>query len=368
MKMSLVRGLCLLSFSTVLALLVAAVILSAPMGRTALAQTGVTGPDNTLGENADTDFWRQIRKGRRGTVNSRNSQAGQLIQSEGESWRAIRNGPMVKWGGWALFGTIALLALFYAARGRIAIEHGCSGQTIERFTNFERMGHWILAVSFIVLALTGLNMLFGKYVLLPIIGDGAFAFITGLGKWLHNYLAFGFMLGLVIVFLRWVGHNIPNRHDFVWLMQAGGLFSRGNHPPARKFNAGQKILFWLVILFGASISLSGISLLFPFQTTMFADTFSFLNSIGLKNLPTDLPMMKEMQYSQIWHTVVAVVFIALVIGHIYIGTIGMEGAFDAMGTGQVDRNWAKEHHSLWVEQLDGSGKRPETGAATQPAE
>ncbi len=356
----------LLSFASLFALVLTLLALALPLSQETHAQSGGVVPGNTQGTSADSDFWREIRRGKQGTVSLQNKQSGQLIQSEGDNWRAIRNGPMVKWGGWALFGTIALLALFYAGRGRIAIEHGRSGKTLERFTDFERMSHWILAVSFIVLALTGLNMLYGKYAIMPIIGHGAFASVTGLGKWLHNFLAFGFMLGLALIFLRWVRHNIPSREDFAWLAQAGGLFSKGVHPPARKFNAGQKIIFWMVILLGVSISLSGISLLFPGQTSMFADTSAFLNSLGFANMPTQLTTMQEMHLSQLWHSVVALLFIAGILAHIYIGSMGMEGAFDAMGTGQVDENWAKEHHSLWVEELEQSGGVPDAEAATQP--
>ncbi len=355
-----------LSLTSLFALLLTLLVLALPLSESGYAQSGGVVPGNTQGTSADSDFWREIRRGKQGTVSIPDKQAGQLIQSEGDSWRAIRNGPMVTWGGWALFGTIALLALFYAGRGRIAIESGRSGRTLERFTDFERMSHWILAVSFIVLAITGLNMLYGKYAIMPIVGDQAFSSVTALGKWLHNFLAFGFVLGLVLIFLRWVRHNIPNREDFVWLAQAGGLFTRGNHPPARKFNAGQKIVFWMVIICGVSISLSGVSLLFPFQTTMFADTSAFLNSIGFANMPTELTPMQEMHLSQLWHSVVALVFIALILAHIYIGSMGMEGAFDAMGSGQVDANWAKEHHSIWVEELERSGDLPDAKAAAQP--
>lgn len=347
-------------------LVVFAASLSGP--KLAFAQGDSALPGNTQIENSDSSIWREIRKGKPGTVSILDKQAGQLIQSEGDNFRTIRNGPLIKWGSWILLGTIALLALFYAGRGRIAIDHGPSGKTMERFTSYERMSHWILAVSFIVLAITGLNVLYGKYLLLPLLGETAFASITALGKWLHNFLAFGFMLGLVMIFLRWVGHNIPNRQDFAWLMQGGGLFSKGNHPPAKKFNAGQKIVFWMVILCGLSISMSGISLMFPFQTAIFGKTLAFLNAIGFANMPADLSPMLEMQYSQLWHSIVALVFIALIIGHIYIGTLGMEGAFDAMGTGQVDINWAKEHHSLWVEEVEQSGAGAEPKSAKSPAE
>ena len=358
-----------LPFAGLLALILTLVVLALPLGHESYAQTGGVVPGNTQGTSADSDFWREIRRGKQGTVSIPNKQSGQLIQSEGDNWRAIRNGPMVKWGGWALFGTIALLALFYAGRGRIAIEHGRAGRTVQRFTDFERMSHWILAVSFVILALSGLNMLFGKYAIMPIIGKEAFASLTSLGKWLHNYLAFGFMLGLVLIFVRWVRHNIPNKDDFSWLAQAGGLFTKGVHPPARKFNAGQKIIFWMVILLGVSISLSGISLMWPGQTSMFADTSAFLNSLGFANMPTELTTMQEMHLSQLWHSVVALLFIAGILAHIYIGSIGMEGAFDAMGSGQVDANWAKEHHSIWAKELEQSGGVPDAEpAAQQPAE
>jgi len=124
------------------------------------------------------------------------------------------------------------------------------------------------------------------------------------------------------------------------------------HPPAKKFNGGQKIIFWATILGGASLSLSGWALLDPFTTTMFADTFALINIFGA-NLPTDLTLMEEQQLAQVWHTIVSMVMIAIILAHIYIGSIGMEGAFDAMGSGQVDLNWAKEHHSLWVDEVVG---------------
>ena len=240
----------------------------------------------------------------------------------------------------------SLLALFFAIRGRVRIESGRSKQTVERFNGIERFGHWLIAGSFIILALTGLNMLYGRYVLAPVIGKDAFAFLTMLGKYAHNYLAFAFMVGLAVVFVLWVRHNFPDKTDLVWLSKAGGFFSKHSHPPAKKFNAGQKIIFWLVILGGVSISLSGIALLFPFQVAIFGPTFAALNAIGF-SLPDPVTPMQEMQLSQIWHSIVGLFLIVVNLAHIYIGSIGMEGAFDAMGSGMVDKNWAREHHSLW---------------------
>ncbi len=310
-------------------------------------------PGNTLGSNSDAELWRAIRRGAEGNLSAPGgAQGGVLIQSEGDNWRAIRNGPVSKYGVWGLLGIIAILAVFFAVRGRIKIEAGRSSQTIRRFNAVERFSHWLMAGSFVILGLTGLNMLYGRYFLPEVIGKTAFAAITSWGKYAHNYLAFAFMAGVVLSFVLWVVHNIPNKTDLNWLLKGGGLFSKHSHPPAEKFNAGQKILFWLVTLGGVSISISGLALLFPFEIPMFAKTFQVMNIFGL-GLPEQLTMMQEVQLAQLWHTVVALVMTIVIIGHIYIGSVGMEGAFDAMGDGDVDLNWAKEHHGLWVKKTLG---------------
>jgi formate dehydrogenase subunit gamma len=316
----------------------------------AQAQTGGQVPGDSLGATSDSQFWREIRQGMPGQVSIPNARAGVLIQSEGDNWRAVRNGPLSVYGAWALLGAVVVLAAFFAIRGRIRIAHGPAGVTIERFKAVERFAHWLMAGSFIVLSITGLNILYGRYVLIPVIGPDAFAAITQFGKFAHNYLSFAFMAGLALAFVLWVGHNLPHRTDLMWMLKGGGILGSA-HPPARKFNAGQKILFWLVMLGGLSVSLSGIALMFPFETAYFGKTFALLNVFGLQ-LPTDLTAMQEMQLNQVWHTAVAVFLIAVIIAHIYIGSLGMEGAFDAMGSGQVDLNWAREHHSLWVEEVE----------------
>jgi formate dehydrogenase subunit gamma len=323
------------------------------LGNPALAQTGGNVPGNVLGNGSDADVWRAIRGGIKGDVSIQDKKAGYMIQSAGESWRAARNGPLSVYGSWAIFGVIGLLALFFVIRGRIRIDAGASGRKIERFNGLERFSHWLLANSFVLLALTGLNVLYGRYVLKPIIGASAFSTLTEIGKYIHNFVAFAFMLGLLMILVLWVRNNLPDKHDLAWLAKGGGMFTKGSHPPAKKFNAGQKILFWLVILGGVSISLSGISLMFPFKFSMFSSTFAALNLLGL-GLPTNLTPMQEMQYSELWHAFVALGLVAVIIAHIYIGTLGMEGAFDAMGDGEVDRNWAKEHHPLWLEEKDGA--------------
>lgn len=165
------------------------------------------------------------------------------------------------------------------------------------------------------------------------------------------------MLALVLVTIFWLAHNIPNRHDLVWLSKAGGLFSKNTHPPARKFNAGQKLIFWSVLILGLSVSASGLSLLFPFEMPMFGKTFAILNDLGLyhilgERLPETLTPHAEMQLATVWHAIVAVAMIAIVLAHIYLGSVGMEGAYDAKGSGHVELQWAREHHGLWVEEVE----------------
>ena len=336
-----------------------------------------TAPWEILGPNSDSTLWGEVRQGSVFSVTIPDQNAATLVQSYGIAWKNTRStrGPLRTYGTMSLFGIVALLFVFYLFRGRIRIEHGFSGRLIERFKPVERCGHWLLAGSFILLALTGLNLLYGRDLLIPLFGKETFAAITQGGKWVHNNVAWAFMLGLVMIFVMWVAHNLPSKTDLKWIAQGGGLFAEGVHPPARKFNAGQKLIFWAVILLGASVSLSGVSLLFPYELPVFATTFAILNSLGAEAvwgapLATDLSPLVEMQYAQIWHTMVALAMIVVIVAHIYIGTLGMEGAFDAMDTGMVDRNWAKEHHGLWVEEQDAKAGAAgaDSGATATPAE
>ncbi len=319
-------------------------VLDAP----AAAQAGGAVPGNWSGSTSDAELWRAIRNGVQGSVNIPDKMAGVMVQSDGESWRAFKNGPLSQFGGWLLLAVIVVLVLFRVVRGQIKIDAGPSGQTIERFNALERATHWLTASSFIVLALTGLNVLYGRYVLKPVLGADAFASLTYYGKVAHNYIAFAFMLGLVIMFVLWVRHNIIDGTDFNWIAKGGGMFSKGVHPPAKRFNFGQKIIFWCVILGGITLSVSGLALLFPFEITPWAETFAVMNILGF-GLPTDLTPLQETQLSVLWHGVAALIMTAIIIAHIYIGTpVGMEGAIGAVGSGQLDVNWAKEHHSLWA--------------------
>jgi formate dehydrogenase subunit gamma len=289
----------------------------------------------------EEQLFRQLNAGAvSGRITIPDDRAGVLIQPAGQSWRSFHQGTLLWIGALAILGMAGVLAVFYAKRGKIRIEAGPAGVRIKRFNAFERFTHWLTATCFIVLALSGLNITFGKYVLMPVFGPEVFATVSQLGKYAHNFLAFPFMAGLVLMLLIWIKDNLPAGGDLAWLKAGGGLIGHG-HPPARKFNAGQKLIFWSVILGGAALSVSGVLLLFPFQGTDIAG----------------------MQLAAIVHGVVSVVLVAIMIAHIYIGSVGMEGAFDAMGSGEVDLNWAKEHHSLWVAE-----SQAKSGGRVQPAE
>jgi formate dehydrogenase subunit gamma len=279
-----------------------------------------------------------------GRIDIPDSKAAVLIQPAGRTWDYFHE-VLLHWGGAVvLAGTVVLLGLAYLIIGRIRIAAGRSGQKILRFKAFERFSHWLTAISFVLLGLTGLNITFGKILLLPVVGPDVFSDISEAAKYVHNFTSFAFVAGLVLIVVIFFRDNLLEKVDVDWLKQGGG-FIKNKHAPAGRFNLGEKLVYWLSLAAGVAVSASGFLLLFPFYGTDIAD----------------------MQLAQVVHAVVAVLFIALILAHIYIGTLGMEGAFEAMGTGEVDLNWAKEHHDLWLAQQFGKEPGPGQPAAT-PAE
>lgn len=336
---------------------------------------GITRQLGTLGGVSDPEMWRALRYGTADViVSAGGAPARVLIQDGGMWWLKFRRGPLVTYGGWLLLGTIGLLAVFYLLRGRVRIEGEKTGRTVTRFVAVERFAHWLMGGSFVVLALTGLLVLMGRQFIIPAFGHEAFAAVAAGSKWVHNNISWAFMLGLVMAFVMWVIHNFPDRTDLKWLAVGGGLFSKGVHPPAKKFNAGQKLIFWSVMILGGSIAVSGLSLLFPFEMPLFAKSFGVLNQTGLPQalglgvLPETLAPHEEMQFAQLWHAIVSFVLMAIIIAHIYIGSLGMEGAFDAMGSGEVDEQWAREHHNLWLEEVQAREAQPPAAKTGTPAE
>src|ERR1700693_2316638 len=283
-------------------------------------------PNPTASVTSERSLLQQVPRAE-GRIDIPDSKAAVLIQPAGRTWDYFHE-VLLHWGGAVvILGTIALLGLAYVIVGRIRIAAGRSGRRILRFEAFERFSHWLTAISFVVLGLTGLNITFGKIVLLPLVGPDTFSDVAQAAKYMHNFTSFSFVAGLVLISVIFFKDNFLAKVDIDWLKQGGG-FIRNKHAPAGRFNLGEKLVFWLSLVAGVAVSASGFLLLFPFYGT-------------------DIP---EMQLAQIVHAVVAILFIALILAHIYIGTLGMEGAFEAMATGEVDLNWAKEHHNLWLEE------------------
>jgi formate dehydrogenase subunit gamma len=253
-----------------------------------------------------------------------------LEQPAGQDWRQFHEVTLRWIGAVAILGVLLVLVIFYLKRGMVRIEGGRSGYLIVRFSAFERFVHWMTASCFVILAFSGLNITFGRPLLLPLMSPEGFTLLSEGAKYAHNYLSFPFTLGVILIFLIWIGGNIPNRVDVEWFKRGGGLVGQ-DHPPAERFNGGQKLIYWIVVLGGGAAAVSGYVLIFPFYGTTVA----------------------TMQEAEMVHAIVAMLFIAAMLAHIYIGTIGMEGAFEAMGTGTVDFNWAREHHALWLEEESG---------------
>jgi formate dehydrogenase subunit gamma len=313
------------------------------------AQAQKLGPDGAPNPTASVTSERTLLKQfprAEGRIDIPDTKAGVLVQPAGRTWTYFHE-VLLHWGAAAvILGTIVLLAAAYLLLGRLRISAGRSGRKVLRFKAFERFSHWLTAGSFVLLGLTGLNITFGKTLLLPVIGPAAFSDVSQFAKYVHNFTSFAFVIGLCLIAVIFIRDNFFEKVDIEWIKQGGG-FIKSKHAPAGRFNPGEKMVFWLSLAAGIAVSASGFLLLFPFSVTNIAG----------------------MQLAQIVHAVVAVLFVALILGHIYIGTLGMEGAFEAMGSGEVDLNWAKEHHDRWLAQQLAKAQQDERGQISgTPAE
>ena len=320
------------------------------------AERGQVQPGN------NAPMWRSVGQGVTGYSSLPKSQApeaGNLIQpfvqypgsrlaSAGESWRQVRNNIIIPYGAALLLIAVGAMALFYFSKGTIELHGQETGRKIERFTPFERSAHWANAIAFVTLAISGIVIAYGKYFLLPIMGGTLFGWLSFALKNVHNFAGPLFAVSLVVVFITFVKDNLPSKDDVVWLLKGGGLFS-GTEVPSHRFNAGEKVVFWGgVLLLGAIVVGSGLVL----------DML----------LPGLIYERGTMQIANMIHGVAALFMMAMFIGHIYMGTIGMRGAYKAMREGYVDETWAKEHHELWYDDVK-SGKIPaqRSAASNTPA-
>ena len=308
------------------------------------AQRGKSQPGN------NAPFWRDVRESgdKQGYTSLPGAEMGMLIQpfvqypgsrftTAGEAWRQVRNNWIIPYGGALIIIIAVAIALFYWRKGPLGGHVPDTGRKIERFTPFERAAHWTNAITFVVLAVSGLVMVFGKFFLLPVIGATLFGWLSYALKTAHNFAGPLFAVSLLVVIVTFVRDNLPREGDMVWLAKGGGLLG-SQEVPSHRFNAGEKVIFWLgVFLFGLIVVGSGLVLdqLVP----------------GMAYLRGD------MQIAHMIHSVAALLMMTMFLGHIYIGTLGMKGAYSAMRTGVVDEAWAREHHALWADDIR-DGKIP----------
>ena len=309
------------------------------------AQRGQVQPGN------NAPMWRQVGQGVTGYSSlplSQAPEAGNLIQkfvqypgsrltNAGEAWRQVRNQYLIPYGGSLLLIVLGAIALFYWRKGTIELHGQETGRKIERFTPFERSAHWANAIAFCALAISGIVMAFGKFFILPVVGTALFGWLTYALKNIHNFAGPLFAVSLVIVIVTFVRDNIPSKDDLTWIVKGGGLLS-GTEVPSHRFNAGEKILFWFGVFFlGLVVVASGLVL--------------------DKLIPGLVYERATMQISHMVHAAATFLMMTMFMGHIYMGTIGMRGAYSAMRDGYVDETWAKEHHELWYDDIQ-AGKIP----------
>ncbi|OGA17245.1 MAG: formate dehydrogenase subunit gamma [Betaproteobacteria bacterium RIFCSPLOWO2_02_FULL_66_14] len=313
-------------------------------------QRGVDQPGN------NAPVWRDVRSGSENYTSIHGRETGVLIQPQarfpgqanistaGEAWRNFRNGPITFYGGWVLVLATLAIAAFYFAKGPLKLHEKPTGRLVERFSLLERWAHWTVAISFVVLALTGLSILFGKYVLLPILGYTLFAWLLTLCKYAHNFIAPLFIAGLLVMIVVYIRDNLPEKGDLAWFRGAFAMFWSGKHVPSGRFNAGEKAYFWIgVVALCITLSVTGVIMLFP----------------NLDQVRT------TMQQTNVIHSISAIVMTLFALGHIYVGTIGVEGAYQNMREGVTDETWAKEHHELWYNDVKSGKLAAKSGATPQ---
>ncbi len=290
--------------------------------------------------NPRANYWRAVRLGDKGYTavtgqkldgTAANKEYNVLTLNSGQNWRLLRNGPAANISAWVLAVILASILLFVIVRGQVKLERRPSGRLVRRWSLAERVLHWYTATLFIILAITGLSLFFGRAVLVPVFGYEGFSAYAQASIYVHNYLGPFFIVGVVLEIIAWVRYTIPNKTDWEWIKQGGGILSKGKHPHSEHINAGEKIItFWAgLAILGLTVSITGLYL---------------LGWIGSG-------MRETMQTANLVHSIAAVLWTAIQLGHIYLGAWGVEGSFQGMWKGEVSEEWAKQHHDLWYEEV-----------------
>jgi formate dehydrogenase subunit gamma len=306
-----------------------------------MAQRPVAAPPGS-GDIA-ADYWRSIRQGESGYSASAPGGQSDLINAGGTAWQQQRNEEVTKVGAWAFAIFTGAVLLFYLARGTVRLDKGRSGRVVERWPLIHRVIHWWVAVLFLLQLVTGVVILYGKSLLIPLLGKEAFGTLAMLSKNTHNYLGPLLFVGLVVMVVAWLKHNMPKAVDFKWFAKGGGLVGKG-HPSAEYLNGGEKVWFWVVAVVGGLVVVTGMVLDFP----QFGQT------------------RETMQSMNYLHAVAGLIVGAMTIAHIYIATLGTEGAMEGMVNGHVDVNWAQQHHDLWYETVKDEAVDAESVAPQKP--
>ncbi|HEY9513689.1 MAG TPA: formate dehydrogenase subunit gamma [Rhodanobacter sp.] len=310
---------------------------SQPTAAYALPDKGMQNSAAWKDTNPRSQYWRKVRGEAAGYSTDTKAGASVLIQSSGQDWRRIRNGYISTFGPWFLLLVTLGIGLFYMLRGPVKLEQERSGRTVTRWNSKQRTLHWVTATLFVIMAIGGLSLLFGRAILRPLLGDAGFAAWASFSKVVHNYTGLLFTVCIVIMIVSWMKNNLPRRADWDWIRKGGGMF--GEHAPAGRVNAGEKMWFWFIAIAGLAVCISGLVLDFPnFGSSRFT-----------------------MQVANVIHSVLAIAWVGIFLGHVYIGTIGTEGALEGMTTGDVSVEWAKQHHDLWYQEIT-SGKQEEGNA------
>jgi len=352
MRKTALGGILLKLMLAVAFLLSSNVVSAADTGQKDAAAVAAENKDTQVQRQLDQPYnnapiWREVRSGEQNYTTVKGVETGVLVQSGGETWRELRNGPVTFYGGILLIAVPVLIFLFYRKYGPLKLHDKPTGRMIQRFSDWERVVHWSTAISFVVLAITGVIILFGKHVILPIFGYTLFSWLAILAKNLHNFVGPLFIFCVAATFVTFVKDNFWKAHDFLWFRKAGGLISK-EHVPSDRFNAGEKGWFWFgVFLLSIIAAVTGLILDFP-------------------NFEQGRAVMQQVN---VIHAVVAVIFISASLGHIYMGTLGVEGAYESMRNGTVDETWAKEHHELWYNDIKSgkSAQKPMGAAGTARA-
>jgi formate dehydrogenase subunit gamma len=331
---------------------VLALSVALPLGSYSMHWLGMTAVAQEAGgaTNPRSNYWRAVREGVGGYSAVKSPGANVLVQDGGTKWMATRNGPLMQKLPWAIAVVAGILLLYHLIRGRTKlVERHLTGRKIKRWSWFSRLVHWLTAVSFIGLAITGISMLIGRAVLIPLLGREGFALWAQASIKIHDFVGPVFTVGVALMIIMWIWHNFPTGVDLKWFAQGGGLLAR-NHPSAGRFNGGEKLWFWLLATVGVLVCFTGV--------LMVAPVFG-IEIPGLEMLRAD------MQRATVVHAVASILWTAVAVGHIYIGSAGTEGALEGMSTGYVSEEWAKQHHDLWHEKMVDKGKIIEPRSASR---